>query len=289
MKRTFIQFLIETPVNDYETIGNFNKSSSFRHETDRRMVTSEKAIKNVRKKFGKCPYGFNLYFVNSPKANRHTQVGEVSIDWIKQNLDVELVNKLAQTKNALDDNINIVFTNNKGDERVPMTPWIMAHRFAHAVARRNGMRPSHNAYTEAEKHLQNATISLMDYYGKKNFDMEVRGYRADRENVIARRNQLAMIYLFNQLGKFKSARERKLRDWFEITNELIAQYIITGNISFNDPPQCFGGGARASAQRFCADSEEMEDLTNLVHTIARDMDYYIDQILSSAVGNIYVM
>ena len=31
------------------------------------------------------------------------------------------------------DVITVVFTNNTGDRRLPLTPWIMAHRIGHAV------------------------------------------------------------------------------------------------------------------------------------------------------------
>jgi hypothetical protein len=77
-KLTFKEFLVEMPVQDYQTFGNFEKGSSFRKEQDRKMITAPKAIKNVHKKWGKIPYDFNLYFVNSSKANRYTEVGLVN-------------------------------------------------------------------------------------------------------------------------------------------------------------------------------------------------------------------
>jgi hypothetical protein len=189
-----------------------------------------------------------------------------------------------QQTGKLDDAITVIFTNNKGDERAPMTPWIMAHRLAHALRRKGGSANMQGIYMDAERHLISQVKEVMSYYGKKSFvpdkDLETN----------QRRDQLAMIYLFNHIATFKSARDKKIRDWFEVLNELIAQYIISGgNITFNPPPRCFAGGSRASRQNFCAKSEEMDDLTAHVEMLGRDMNYMIDQIFSSAIGNIYVM
>lgn len=293
IKKTFKEFLAEAPVQDYETFGNFNKGSSFRKEQDRKMITSPKAIKNIHKKWGKIPYDFNLYFLNSAKGNNHTEVGRVSPDWVKQNLDPSVTQKLEQQNSAgkLDDAITIIFTNNKAAERMPMTPWTIAHRFAHAVRRVKGMNDSKGTYVDAEKHLVSQTAELMQYYGKSDFKPERElGFYNSGDRDVTRKDQLAMIYLFQHLATFKSARDKNLRDWFEIMNEIFAQYIISGGtIKFNPAPQCFGGGAFGKKQQYCAKADEMEDLNAHVQMLARDMGYMIDQVLSSAVGNIYVM
>lgn len=280
--------LVEMPVSDYKTFGNFEKGSSFRSKADRKMITSDKAIKNVHKKFGKTSYDFNLYFVNSAKANRHLEVGKVDMAWVEKNLDPEVAQALHQNSGIVNDSINVIYTNNKGDARVPLTPFMMAHRFFHSVRRSNGMTDEHSAYAEAEKHLVSQIGQIMQYYGKQQFRPDKFAHDEQSRNSI-RRDQLAMLYLFHHIATFKSARDKNLRDWFEILNELGAQYIITGGITFNPPPQCVQGGAGQSRQNFCAKREDMEELTQSVDTLSRDMEMMINDVLSSAVGNIYVM
>jgi hypothetical protein len=284
-RKSFKKFLTEAPVRDYETVGDFSKGSSFRKETDRKMITSEKAIKNVRKKFSKTPYEFNLIFVNSKKAKPHQEVGLVDNAWVRQNLDPEVAEKIDNYIG--EDTINVIFTNNSADERVPMTPWIMVHRFAHAV-RKDGATEEQYAYKEAHNHLISQVRNIFEAYGKNDFNPERRGY-SDSDRAKSRKDQLAMMYMFKHMATFKSAREDNLRDWFEIINELIAQYIITGGIKFNPLPRCFGGGAFSNKQNYCTSEEELKSVNDDVATLSRDMEIVIDNVLSSAIGNTYVI
>ena len=285
-KRTFKQFLAEMPVTDYKTFGNFDKAHSFRHANDRAMVTAEKAVRNIHKRLGKTDINLNLYFVNAPGAGKHSEVGEVSMGYVEKNLPKEVAQHLDANEESIRDSINIIYTNNSGAERVPLTPWMLMHRFMHAVRRKGGMNSSHGAYVEAERHLQSQVKTIMSYYGRQNFDVE-RRWTGDYEG--ARKDQLAFKYLFQHIATFKSARDHKIRDYFEVLNELGSQYVVTNKILFNDPPRCIEGGSFGSKQNFCASSEDMEELTEHVHMLARDMEFYIRDILNSAVGNIYVM
>jgi len=111
MAKTFKQFLIETPIGDYKTIGDFSRNSSFRKKRDRTMIQNPRAIEITKKKFDNNENVFNLYFVNSKEADKFTEVGVVTLDWLKQNLGDEVYNAVAP--NIDNDAINMVFTNNK--------------------------------------------------------------------------------------------------------------------------------------------------------------------------------
>lgn len=282
IKLTFKQWLQEAPLHDYETIGDFKKNSSFRDPRDRAIIQHPKAIERTRKKFGNTEYDFDFYFVNSAKANKHTEVGIVPIDWVKDNLGDEVYNAVA--KNHGQDHIQVIFTNNKGSERVPLTAWMMAHRLGHALARKGGSRDSRSQYQQASSHLVSQLSNIMQCYGKQGFpDNDTRMTMAQG----GRPNQLAMIYFFQKVCTFKSARENNLRDWFEVLNELIAQYLTTGKIKFNSAPKSFGGGAGGKKQTFfCKDEEEANDILEM---LARDMQFMIDDTLSSVVNSVLVM
>lgn len=64
----------EAPIQDYKTVGNFDKNSSFRSPRDRHLITNPSTIDYVKHKFSNNENDFNLIFVNSPKANKHTEV-----------------------------------------------------------------------------------------------------------------------------------------------------------------------------------------------------------------------
>ena len=282
MKRTFKQFLIEAPLGDFKRVGNWEKSSSFRDARDRKLISHPKYVENVAKKLGKSPYTWNLVFVNSPAANRHTEVGEVDLAWVESNLGNEVANEV---RGALDsDAINVIYTNNKGAQRINMTPWILLHRFGHAVARKNAVR-TYSVYREASNHLISQLSMIMDNYGAKDFPTsdEQMSYRMDGGSS-SRKDQLMMKHFFQHVATFKSARDGKIRDWFEVLNELIAQYVITGEIKFNPAPRCFG---TKTTGKYCA--QDIEEVNEHLETLSRDMEYMIDDILNSAVNKIYVM
>lgn len=289
MRLRFKQFLKEAPIGDYQTHGNWEKNSSFRDPRDRMLIQNSKTIEHVKKKFGNSPYTWNLHFVNSPKANKHTEEGKVSLDWVAQNLGEDVAKAVAESNAKDNDSINLIFTNNKGAERKNMTAWIMAHRIGHAMARGQGRRDN-QAYKEASNHLISQLSQIMQYYGQNDFpeseDQLTGNYRLNsRES--SRKKQLAMLYFFFDVATFKSARDRNIRDWFEVLNELVAQYITTGHIKFNNAPQSFGNKGGKNSMRF--HTNDPGEVTDMLHTLARDMEYMIDNILSNAVGSIYVM
>lgn len=280
MKYSFKKFLQEAPLHDYQTFGNWDKNSSFRDPRDRKIIQHPKAIERVRKKFGNTNYDFDFYFVNSPKANKHTEVGFVNLDWVQKNLDADVYNAVAKDS---DDHIKVIFTNNKGSERVPMTAWMMAHRIGHALARKDGMR-GNQQYQYASDHLIQQFNGIMEAYGEQSTRQGERGLYGNRTS------QRLMIHFFQEVCTFKSAREHNLRDWFEVLNELIAQYLTTGKIKFKPAPRCFGGGSGANKIRRCIkNQEDLEDVNDNLEMMGRDMGTLIDDILSSVVNGILVM
>lgn len=282
MKLTFKQWLQETPLHDYETIGDFSKNSSFRDPRDRKIIQHPKAIERTRKKFGNTPFDFDFYFVNSPKANKHTEVGVVPLEWVKDNLGDEVYNTVAKSHGK--DHIQVIFTNNKGAERVPLTSWMMAHRIGHA-ARRDHKFNMNYKYEEASKHLQDQFSNILKYYTNRNVSMKYDW----QTNTSVRSNQLAMLYFFYEVATFKSARDRNIRDWFEILNELIAQYLTTGKIKFKQAPRSFSGGGGSKKQYFSTDQKNIEEINDMIETLSRDMQFLIDDIFSSLINAVLVM
>lgn len=291
MKQTFRQFynqrLLETPIGDYQTIGDWSKNSSFRDKRDRMLIQHPRSIEMVRKKFGNTEHTFHFYFVNSPAGNKVTEEGLVKIEWVKERLGDEVFQ--AVSKNMGDDAINVVFTNNKGAERKNMSAWIMAHRIGHALARENGSRRAY-AYKECSDHLISQFAACMQYYGNEDFpDREDRLTRTGYDEHSAqksRRNQLTLLAFFYEVGGFKSARDRNIRDWFEVLNELIAQYLTTGKIKFRPAPRTFGQKGPKGFNHYTKDTEDVDEILG---SLGRDMEYYIDNMLGSVANNVLVM
>lgn len=276
------QILVEVPIRDITHIGDFNKSSSFRKKADRELVSNPKLVQKLRNKFENTHHDFDFYFVNSPEGNRHTEVGKVTMEWLKENMP----KAAKQIREPDGETIVVIFTNNKGAQGIPATPWILAHRIGHALARYSQnfgttARQFH-AYTEHVNHLWSSTAELLDYYYQTpNFPDKEPGFRTrNRADELLARN------FWEQIGTFKSARDNKLRDHFEFANELIAQYLTTGEIKFNQLPEVIKG---KNKRYLTKDQDKRHEIENDMLRMARDIDYYIDALFGSAYGSILVM
>lgn len=280
-----LDILSEAPIGDWVTIGDFSKNSSFRHETDRMLVTNPKSIEKVKQKFANNSALWNLYFVNSAKANKHTEIGLVKLPWVEQNLGKEVADAISDDAEG----ITIIFTNNKGAERLPFTGWIMAHRIAHVLGRYDwGQQPHNQAFKDAHNELLETTARILaDAYGIPNLP-----YRESKMNQ-DRRAQLLFREFFHAIGTFRSARNGQLRDWFEMINELFAQYLTTGTIKFNPIPKTFGKrgafGRPSSQGSFKGTEFDFGYYNEYLDYLASSLQEHFDEAIRHAKGRIWVM
>ena len=286
MKITDITNINEAPIGDYETIGNFDKNSSIRDPRDRSIISNPKSIERVKSKFDNTSYNFNLYFVNMPKATRHKEVGEVDEEWVIENLGQDVMDKVGKGPSG----INIIFTNNSGAERVPMTPWIMAHRIGHALVREKGMNQFGNhsnpmAYAFSD-FIRHTSYVLENVYGLEN-----RGLPENVRQLSSASRPIQLLYknYWQAICTFRSARQGNLRDWFEVNNEMIAQYITTGSVRFNDLPDRFKSGKSYISLRRDGDDIAISEGESMHEMMSEMMEQEYERVLSYATDRIYVM
>jgi hypothetical protein len=166
----------------------------------------------------------------------------------------------------------------------------MAHRFGHAIqagARRNN---NWSTWREAEKHFfTSVNTMLAEYYGKtappggfglsspRNFDLTPE-YNA----------------LFNAIGTQRSSRSGEIKRPYEFLYEIFAQYLGTGQVTFNALPTNLGYGRKAwgTPSKYLNIKPEFRDESDrkqISDMLAGDMELMFNDVLSSSVGNIYVM
>ena len=281
--------LIETPIAGYTTLSDkptspvgepaeistdpteFDKrSSSYTDKRDRRLLTNPVAVERMKSLFQKTSEDFYFYVVNSKEARHHTEVGHVKRGWLEKNMPA-----IAPHIEDHPDGITVIYTNNKGDQKIPMTPWIMAHRLAHSFARRPDGKHLVSEYKSASDAIDSVTDNILEYH---------YGVRHPNKNRLARKK------FFQEIGTFRSARKGILREDFEFLNEVFAQYLITGAIRFNRPPE-----KMVLSKAWGNDSEvyylrnEQQDAVNMLDMLQNDLEYYIENMLSQAIGSIFLM
>ena len=287
-KITFKQFITEAPLGDYQTIGNFDKAYSFKHKTDRIMVTSPKAIENVRRKFGKTKYTINMFFVNKPEARGKSERGKVDLEWVEENFGEDVSNAIKPYYNK-EDNINVVYTTDTGAARVPMTPWIMAHRLGHALSRSGGWYNNGKQFESYQRVIDTIVNFLEEIFSEVYGISSAQKLKVDMFGPKDRKVQLWMKHFFHELCTFKSARDKNLRDYFEVYNELFAQFVIEGKVKFNKLPKTFGVSGWGKYPLRAKNDEILEEYQNTVDTLANTLDYYFDELLSQATEGVLIM
>ena len=271
--------LSEMPIGKFEKIGQWGSNDKARGYDKKSLgiLGSERGIEKIKKQWKKTSETIDMYFLRSPSGWKHTEVGEVDRNWVAENLKLET--------DFSDENISVIFTNNKGDQKIPMTGWILAHRFGHAVKNTSDFKhfqyELHEFMSKTLKQMYNKRVSFSYYKGEYpqiNFDS----------------HEIMRIFA-QSIGTMKSARNQKISRVHEFSYELLAQFIIEGKITFNQnlaktlTTKMRYGNLQVHGQ-LTSDQEEVAETEEYIReTIAPTLDYYCDSMMTSFVGRIFVM
>lgn len=267
----------EMPITNYKTIGDFSKRYSLKSKIDRELVTHPKAVEKITRQWEKTKFDFDIFVINDKRTQgqEFVEIGEVLEDFLYNEM------KLKPEEFSLNpDAITIFFTNNQASERVPLNGWTMAHRLGHALrmSRTSEMR---EAYQNFIRHLEKQFVDILkDVYG-----INLKSLSGSERDKILK-------YAAQQIGTMKSARDSNLRNWGEFAHELLAQYLISGEIRFNPLPEQMLVGFRGWGHKNLAKANKEELAVKDPKTLsyyASDLELYIEEILYLAVGRIFVM
>lgn len=271
----------EMALKQFTPMGDFDKPGPFK-AVDKRLVQHQTNQLKAEKFFEQTPYDFRLFFSNIPGTGKYSETGPVNAQQLQQMFGPEYAKQILD---GSEDAITVVFVGNSGADKVMITPWIMAHRFGHAIqagARRN---QGWSTWKEAEKHFFTTVNSLLaDYYRKQS---RSGGRQHDMQgDLTAEYNAL-----FNALGTQRSSRTGQIKRPYEFLYEIFAQYLKTGEVTFNPLPQRIDYGRKAwgTSTKGMARQPGAEDIQDMAEILARDMQYMFDDVLSSSVGQIFVM
>ena len=274
--------LSEVPMADYQPLGDFDKPGPFRGP-DKKLVPHPRNRIKAERFFEQTPYDFRLFFSNISGTGRYSEYGPMDPETVK----IVFGEEGEQIVQGHEDAITIVFVGNKGDAKRMLTPWLMAHRFGHAItAGSRGKRDAGGAWQEAERHFfSNVNQILGDFYGRTGNPGGQLKFELSKEYNA----------LFNAIGTQRSSREGDIRRPYEFLYEIFAQYLGTGQITLNPLPVSIGYGQQAwgkPTKVMSVRSAELRDENQRRHTtelLARDMEIMFNDVLGDAVGKIYIM
>jgi hypothetical protein len=280
------EFITEVPLTHYEPIGDFSQpgKGGFRHEVDRKLATHPTNIKKIHTFLEQTPFDFRVYALNKPGASKFAEYGEMTYDVFELNFSEDIAAKVFADS---DDAITIVYVGNSGAERVMFTPWIMAHRFGHAIqAGGRTSRAQNYAWKEAEQHFFRSINGILEeYYNKPSAER----FGVTPQNM---KYDLTREYnaLFNTIGTMRSARTNQIKRPYEFFYECFAQYLKTGEVTFNPLPRYIDYGRKAWGRSTNTMRGKNTDQGNEeLQILANDLTYLFNDVLSNAQGNVYVM
>jgi hypothetical protein len=257
--------IVEAPVGNLE-VHNMDQPGTFPN-ADRRLLTNPAHIKKIRQRFEKVPFLFDLYFINQPgkeytrslypedgQALDDRRLHAFTDEWYEDDSNYigETTPEFVKMKWGLDikpsEAISVIYLSNANEEdSVSMTPWIIAHRFAHAI-------------TDADK---------------RNRDM----YRMVMQSIPDSYHVLPELPI--SLAKLMTQRSARVSNGMlpEYREELIAQYIIMGGVKLALPAHFSTLYPNIDYQKA---TQRVKQFANSISVkIDRIMDYCVGKIFIS--------
>lgn len=272
--------IAEMPIKNYQTIGNFEKPGTFKGP-DQKMMNHPGYIRKLERFFSRSRYDMNFWMSHKPGMRREREQGIISPEKVRELFPKEADAILKEHEDA----ITVIFLGNYGDNKVMMTPWIVAHRMGHAFTASNRYSKtstSGHLWKEMEQSIFDEIHSMMrDKYGM--MATRLAGYNANLNDSYRQ--------IFETIGTSKSARDKNLPRPYEFLYECLAQFIMTGEIKFNPMPPRIGAGKKTfgkyqSFYRWNGTDEERKEFAD---DLADLMTWRMDDILSGSLNDIFLM
>jgi hypothetical protein len=281
-KDFFNNFLLrEDSVENIELKGDWDSNKPYGwNKADTGILKSPLGLERIKTKW-KIDQPVDIYLVKGKQASKFVELGKVNYDFIRNEMNLDILPD--------SDHITIIYTQNTGAEKIPATPWTLAHRFGHALASVQGLGRSNDQYES----IVQAVDRLFETIARDVYRTDI-SERTFYNPALGAQNRKIRRELGHALGTFKSARDRRLRADFEFVNEIIAQYIITGKVKLNHEfprvlPLRYSWGKPSGKWRKQLSEEDKADLDNYLSNMERELEYHIDDALNEAIGDIFVM
>jgi hypothetical protein len=208
--------LFEAPIEAIHTYGDMSNPQSLRG-SDIRLVSSETGQEKIKRVLFNIPVPVVLHFVNIPVNMK----GKNLVKHLKQNPVIftpeEFTKKYGKYRiklNVYPNAVNVVYLENEGGNRLPLTPWIIAHRMMHMfIYARKSLPDSMHRFANIYREYMEILFELLE--------------------ITYDRNHFICLEIIYNILPTKAARKRNLNSAGEMWIELFALYCVTGKVYFN--------------------------------------------------------
>lgn len=193
-----VRELFETPVFDISYQGDFDAPGTFKNPLDRDMIRRPVMVGKLAQLFSKAHHFIRIHFLQMKPDERAT-IPNGKLD--KKGLGMVRA-KGFNLPNPGPEDISVILTSNENhpNSKMPMSPWMVGHRIAHAILET----------TPGEEEL--VDLLMATYHGKSGAG---RGFDNN---------------LGNSIGTMGSARAGRVKGTYEFVTEALVQYMTKGHV-----------------------------------------------------------
>jgi hypothetical protein len=204
------EIITEMPVRNWQKIGDFNQPQSMQRADDLALMRHPKYEEKVRRIFAKAHLPIDMFFINVAGDHVGANQSEVSADHFKN---------LTGLAHPAADAITMLYTSSqdKVGGGLPLTGWILAHKIGECAT----VIPIMVLFEDQAWHqfcVQTRKL-LIPRYGTSLTGKNPGTYVSSQR-------------FFQLVFTMKSARDGRLFNFSEALAELVAQYMITGTVTF---------------------------------------------------------
>lgn len=312
-KTFFHQYYLKEAIENIEFKGHWDSGEGHGWDkSDIGILQSSVGLQKIKSSW-KIKQPVDVYFFkNDTKGwKEYGRVSQQNLKWLLNNIrSRKIINKYDDFETDMDDdiysNINpnhitIIYLSNVGDDKIPATSWILAHRFGHALGVVDRKFMANPFLEKIRKAIDDLFNNISNFVYQKDMSVDYSLWKRRELNTGETEEQFAHKMnqnnerLFNQhqlamaLGTFKSARDRRLSRTTEFINEIVAQYIITGRIVFNrnfmnvlDPEKTIGTQKQLS-------SDEQQHVNSYLTNMEKYLNGSMEKMLNAAIGEVFIM
>lgn len=223
----------EAPIDQFQTF-NMDKEGTFRDQ-DKQMVTNPARVERARRFFENTPFVFDLFFVNlvgQTHLSRYKDMDSYTMEYfnaLEKYVGRTLSPQEVKHEIGIDINYNpkaisVIYLSNAAEEgKVPLTPWMIAHRFTHTIL--NDYPGEVLDYTQHTGQLKSA-IDVYESAVKEFSDIAIKYTKEGWD-----------FSHFLNMKSVKSGLNITRSGIEELSQELLSEYIIKGRITFTIPKE----------------------------------------------------
>lgn len=270
------QIYQEMALSNLQKIGKWGKDEKNRHGYDKASIgilSSPAGLKKLENTFNRIGnWDFNLYFVKKPNAWKEAERGLVDSNYLRVTLGLEAGKDFPEPK---ENEITVFFTNNAAAEKVPLTPWTIAHRIGHAFAATFRQRQN----TQDISYINRQISSILKNLFEQSYNISTSNSRDLRYS-----SDYYVRDFYQKIGKFRSARMGKLVRPNEFYHEAFAYWLLhDGELDFNDPPQFLEDSNKKAWGKSQARNYPLEDEYEAQEYI-NQFKYALDEMFNIMIG-----